>query len=120
MARSDEQRQKLKTAAENEVSTSIGLNETMLTAKAKNRDLQTDADETTSTGDFPFKQHGDVVGVVVDISSDKGFVQISNLEQSRRVDTGTGLTGYQYEDIREGESCMLYGRPTVFYLLKPA
>lgn len=118
MARSDDQKQELKKAAQNEVRTSIRLNMIMLTAQAKNRNLQADADETTSTGNFPFKKHGDVVGVMVDLSSDKGFVQISNLEQSRRVDTGIGSTGFKYEDIKEGESCMLYGYPTVFYLLK--
>ncbi|KAK7972449.1 hypothetical protein PG988_006583 [Apiospora saccharicola] len=105
MARSDKQKQELKEAAQNE---------------AKNRNLQVDADETTATGNFPFKTSVDAVGVMVDLSSDKGFVQISNLEQSRRVDTGSGSKGFKYEDIKEGESCMLYGCPTVFYLLKVA
>ncbi|RYO79255.1 hypothetical protein DL763_009349 [Monosporascus cannonballus] len=83
-------------------------------------DIKLDEDETTGEDDFKYRQHPDVVGVVVDKGSGRGFVQISGQVEGDtvRISTGRGRIGYEYRDILEGQSCMLYGCPTVFFILR--
>jgi hypothetical protein len=80
-------------------------------------DVLVDLDETTGEDDFKFERWPNVCGVVVDKSSASGFVQITGGGKPRQqVNTGDGASGFDKIDIRNGQSCMLYGRPTVLYI----
>ncbi|KAF2845020.1 hypothetical protein T440DRAFT_511851 [Plenodomus tracheiphilus IPT5] len=70
-------------------------------------------EETTGQNDFKYRKYPSVCGVVVDKGSDRGFVQVSGgNEETKRVDTGRGDTGFTFVEISEGQTCMLYGEPT--------
>lgn len=76
-----------------------------------------DLGETTGEDDFKYEKWPDVCGVVVDKSSEIGFVQITGGGKPREhVNTGDGASGFIKIDIHPGQSCMLYGRPTVLYI----
>jgi len=80
-------------------------------------DVLVDADEITGEDDFKYERWPDVCGVVVDKSSASGFVQVVGGGKPRqRADTGDGATGFIKFDIQDGQTCMLYGRPTVLYI----
>ncbi|CAI6091380.1 hypothetical protein V2G26_019101 [Clonostachys chloroleuca] len=81
-------------------------------------DVQLAPDQTTGEDDFKYKRSPDVGGVVIDRSSDSGYVQISGgTKAAVKITTGLGERGYHCEIIAEGQSCMLYGRPTVWYIV---
>jgi hypothetical protein len=79
-----------------------------------------DVDEITGQSDFKYERHPDACGVVIDKGSEHGFVQVSGGDKA----TTKVLTGqndldqerYVYVDILNGQTCMLYGRPTVLYI----
>jgi hypothetical protein len=81
-----------------------------------------DTDETTGEYDFKNQKNPSVCGVIVDKCSGHGFVQVSGgNEVTTKV--GTGEKEYEsemrfvYVDILSGQTCMLYGAPTVLYVL---
>jgi hypothetical protein len=74
-------------------------------------------DETTGEDDFKYERAPTVCGVVVELSSGFGWAQISGGGgKVEIVKTGRGETGFKIVDITDGQSCMLYGRPTVLYI----
>ena len=76
-----------------------------------------DTDETTGANDFKYEKWPNVCGVVVDKSSGSGFVQVTGGGKPlQRADTGDGATGFPKLDIQKGQTCMLYGKPTVLYI----
>lgn len=80
--------------------------------------MQLAPDETTAADDFKFERSPDVYGVVVDCNSESGCVQISGGgKPTIRITTGPGESGFRFEVIPEGQSCMLYGCPTVWYIV---
>ncbi|KAK4073567.1 hypothetical protein Purlil1_13009 [Purpureocillium lilacinum] len=81
-------------------------------------DLRIASEETTGENDFTYKQWPEVVGVMVDKGSDRGFVQISGEEGSEivRIHTGRGENDCVFASVSEGQSCMLYGYPTVIFI----
>lgn len=53
----------------------------------------------------------------MDKSSGRGYAQITGGEKEpQMLYTGNG-TGYEKADILPGQSCMLYGEPTVLYIM---
>lgn len=85
---------------------------------ASNEDVRLDNDETTGDNNFPFRKFPDVRGVVIDCGSDVGYVQISGGDtEPVKIYTGPNVGGYQYRDVLEKQSCMLYGCPTVWYIV---
>jgi len=73
-------------------------------------------EETTGENDFKLEKHPSVCGVVVDKGSERGYVQVSGgNENTTRVDTGQG-EGFILVEILAGQTCMLYGSPTVLYI----
>lgn len=80
--------------------------------------MQIDTEETTGANDFTYKAFPDAVAVVIDLGSDRGFVQITGQEEnsSRRIHTGK-KKGYRLEWLEEGQTCMLYGKPTVLFIV---
>lgn len=80
--------------------------------------MQLAPDETTANDDFKYERSPHVCGVVVDRGSGSGYVQISGGDKTTvKVTTGLREGGFQSEAISEGQSCMLYGRPTVWFIL---
>ena len=80
-------------------------------------DVQLAPVETTGENDFRYEQSPNVSAVVVDKGSERGFVQITGGGKStERVDTGRGDKGFTLVEILTGQTCMLYGRPTVLYI----
>ncbi|KIV94120.1 hypothetical protein PV10_05269 [Exophiala mesophila] len=80
-------------------------------------DVVVDPDETTGEDNFIYEKWPDVCGVVVDKGSENGFVQITGGgKPAQRINTGDGASGFAKIDIHNGQSCMLYGRPTVLYI----
>lgn len=79
--------------------------------------MQLAPDETTAVDDFPYERFPDICGVVVDCASGDGCVQVSGQGKVTRITTGPRERGFQFEDILEGQTCMLYGRPTVWYIV---
>ena len=78
--------------------------------------VQLATEETTGQNDFKYEKHPSVCGVVVDKGSERGFVQVSGgNKETTRVDTGRGDTGFTFVEISEGQTCMLYGQPTVLF-----
>lgn len=80
-----------------------------------------DVQETTGQlHQFPYETAPNACGVVVDKSSDHGFVQVSGGDKATtRVPTGAKNRDeerYVYVDILNGQTCMLYGQPTVLYV----
>ncbi|KAI8628767.1 hypothetical protein F5Y19DRAFT_476312 [Xylariaceae sp. FL1651] len=84
--------------------------------------IRLDSDETTGANDFKYQIHPNVVGVVIDKGSQRGFIQISGdmPGSAKKIHTSPGMQGerYIFEEISEGQSCMLYGEPTVWYVLQ--
>jgi hypothetical protein len=79
--------------------------------------VEIDSDETTGENDFKYEKSPGVCAVVVDQGSGDGFVQIIGGDTPREiVHTGEGRSGFVKRDILAGQSCMLYGRPTVLYI----
>ncbi|KAM5458512.1 hypothetical protein MaudCBS49596_000426 [Microsporum audouinii] len=79
--------------------------------------VQISSDETTGENDFKFEKWPNVCAVVIDKGSGFGFVQVSGGGGTvRMVHTGRGEPGYVKLDIADGQSCMLYGQPTVLYI----
>ena len=74
------------------------------------------SDETTGEGDFKFERAPNVCAVVVEQNSGYGWVQISGGGKIDIVYTGRGEKEFVIVDIAAGQSCMLYGRPTVLYI----
>jgi hypothetical protein len=73
-------------------------------------------DETTGENDFKNEQAPNVCAVVVDKNSGFGYAQITGGgKEPKIIYTGRGETGYQLADISTGQTCMLYGEPTVLY-----
>ena len=84
---------------------------------AGDEEVYIDSAETTGEDDFKYEQAPHVRAVVVDQGSAGGFVQITGGNKPReRIQTGEGNSGYVKRDILAGQSCMLYGRPTVIYI----
>ncbi|KAH7303036.1 hypothetical protein B0I35DRAFT_195482 [Stachybotrys elegans] len=82
------------------------------------QDVRLAPNATTGADDFKYERSPDVKGVVVDRNSGSGYVQISGGgKQAVKIPTGLGESGYHYEAIAEEQSCMLYGRPTVWYIV---
>lgn len=77
--------------------------------------VQVALEETTGENDFRYEKSPKVCGVVVDKGSERGFVQVTGGGKTTRVDTGAG-EGFEFIDISEGQTCMLYGQPTVLYI----
>ncbi|KAK4170792.1 hypothetical protein QBC36DRAFT_120906 [Triangularia setosa] len=103
MPRSDSAKQRLKKEAEQKIAGMDGV--------------QLAPDETTAAGDLKYQRFPNVRGVVVDRSSETGYVQISSRDNGiTKITTGPGESGFQYEPILEGQSCMLYGCPTVWWI----
>ena len=74
-------------------------------------------DETTGEDDFKYERAPNVCAVVVDQSSGYGWVQISGGgKETKMVKTGQGGKEFVIVDIAVGQSCMLYGRPTVLFV----
>ncbi|KAF4451433.1 hypothetical protein F53441_5601 [Fusarium austroafricanum] len=89
---------------------------TRLKSKAKKL---IDNEETTGANDFKYRAYPEVVAVVIDLGSDRGFVQISGQEEdsSRRISTGGQQQKYILEWLEDGQTCMLYGRPSVMFIV---
>lgn len=72
--------------------------------------------ETTGENDFKYEKSPSVCAVVVDKGSVLGFAQITGGgKKTERINTGRGDTGYVLANISSGQTCMLYGEPTVLY-----
>lgn len=79
--------------------------------------VQLAPEETTGENDFKYEQFPDVSAVVVDKGSGIGYAQITGGgKEVQAIYTGRGETGYILVNISEGQSCMLYGDPTVLYI----
>lgn len=84
---------------------------------AEKPEMQLEDDEVTANNDFQYRRSEDACGVVIDCNSDEGRVQISGKrKQLAQVETGLEHHGYEFRQIQTGQSCMLYGRPTVLFL----
>lgn len=105
MARGSLEKQTLRNKAEELISTKQGV--------------KLASEETTADNDYKYQRSPNVCGVVVDKSSGRGYVQITGGgKDTEIVHTGRdGDGGYCLLEISEGQSCMLYGRPTVLYIL---
>lgn len=80
------------------------------------RNIIIDEDETNGKDDFKSERAPDVCAVVVDKGSGKGFVQITGGDKDTKIIyTGRGDTACERADISTGQTCMLYGTPTVLY-----
>jgi len=80
--------------------------------------IQLAPDETTGENDFKYKRSPDVCGVVVDKGSGSGYAQITGEGKETQIFyTGREHTGFAKADILPGQSCMLYGEPTVLYIV---
>jgi hypothetical protein len=74
-------------------------------------------EETTGEDDFKFEESPNVCAVVVDKGSGRGYAQITGGGRKTEIFyTGRGETGFVFAEITTGQSCMLYGRPTVLYI----
>lgn len=74
-------------------------------------------EETTGEHDFKYEQSPNVCAVVVDKNSGRGYAQITGGgKDTEIIYTGRGDTGFVMVDITSGQTCMLYGRPTVLYI----
>lgn len=74
-------------------------------------------EETTGENDFKNEQWPNVCAVVVDRGSGGGFVQIVGGGQDAHIiETGSGDPRYALANISPGQSCMLYGNPTVLFI----
>lgn len=80
--------------------------------------LQLAANETTGDNNFTYKRWPEIVGVIVDQGSERGFVQVSGEEGGEivRIYTGRGKKEATFASVSEGQSCMLYGYPTVIFI----
>ncbi|KKK13384.1 hypothetical protein P175DRAFT_0560490 [Aspergillus ochraceoroseus IBT 24754] len=79
--------------------------------------VQIAPDETTGEDDFKYADAPAVCAVVVDKGSGVGYAQITGGgKKPDIVYTGRGETGYKLAHISTGQTCMLYGRPTVLYV----
>ena len=73
--------------------------------------------ETTGENDFRYEQSPNVCTVMVDKDSKHGFIQITGGGKSiKKVNTGRGDKGFTLVEISTGQTCMLYGQPTVLYI----
>ncbi|KAF2741671.1 hypothetical protein M011DRAFT_472890 [Sporormia fimetaria CBS 119925] len=83
---------------------------------SEKENVQLASEETTGANNFAFEKSPKVCGVVVDKGSKRGFVQVSGGGKgTTRVATGEGA-GFEFVAILEGQTCMLYGEPTVLYI----
>jgi len=74
-------------------------------------------DETTGANDFKYEEFPNVCGVVVDLNSGQGYAQITGGGKATEAFyTGRGETGFIMAEISSGQTCMLYGQPTVLYI----
>ncbi|KAB8244556.1 hypothetical protein BDV35DRAFT_287190 [Aspergillus flavus] len=90
-------------------------NATMLISNDEN--VQLAHDEITGENDFKYERSPNVCAVVVDEGSDFGYAQITGGgREPIIVYTGRGTTGYKRVEISDGQTCMLYGCPTVLYI----
>lgn len=80
--------------------------------------LQLTPHETTGDNDFKYKQWPEIVSVMVDEGSGRGFVQILGDEGGEivRIYTGRGDIECVFASVSEGQSYMLYGYPTVLFI----
>ena len=84
---------------------------------ANEQTVEVDTNETTGENDFKYEKFPNVCAVVVDKRSGSGFVQITGGNRDTEiVHTGPGESGFVKIDILDGQSCMLYGTPTVLYI----
>ncbi|OJD20177.1 hypothetical protein ACJ73_08491 [Blastomyces percursus] len=75
-------------------------------------------EETTGEEDFKYEKSPNVCGVVVDKGSGLGYAQITGGgKEPRIIYTGRGESGCVKAEILAGQTCMLYGRSTVLYIL---
>ncbi|KAK4170519.1 hypothetical protein QBC43DRAFT_306363 [Cladorrhinum sp. PSN259] len=91
-----------------------------------NDEIEMDAEETVGNGEYVFLSPKDVCGVVIDIHSGFGTVEIwwggellEEYHTGRRGRVNDPLirdAGFMYYDVEEWESCRLVGRPTVWFL----
>ncbi|KAJ5094675.1 hypothetical protein N7456_010536 [Penicillium angulare] len=73
--------------------------------------------ETTGEHDFKYEEWPNVCAVLVDKSSGLGYAQITGGGKEVQIMyTGRGETGYVLANISSGQSCMLYGNPTVLWI----
>jgi len=80
-------------------------------------DVEIWQEETTGDDDFKYEKCPDVCAVVVDKGSGRGYVQISGAgKDTEIIHTGHGEPGFVKAEISAGQTCMLYGRPTVLYI----
>jgi hypothetical protein len=78
--------------------------------------VQLATEETSGQNDFKYEKHPSVCGVVVDKGSERGFVQVSGgNKETTKVETGRGEAGFTFVEISDGQTCMLYGQPTVLF-----
>lgn len=85
--------------------------------------VQLAAEETTGGNDFKHAKYPNVCGVVVDKGSAQGWIQIQGGNKTTmKINTGPGENigpgeeRFAFEEISDGQSCMLYGCPTVLYI----
>jgi len=103
MARSEHDKERLKEMAKKLI--------------AEKDDVEIAADETTGENDFKYEKSPKVCAVVVDKNSGRGFAQITGGgKPTEIIHTGRGESGFIKVDIMAGQSCMLYGQPTVLYI----
>ncbi|KAB8259940.1 hypothetical protein BDV32DRAFT_123687 [Aspergillus pseudonomiae] len=90
-------------------------NATMLISD--NENVQLASDEVTGENDFKYERSPNVCAVVVDEGSGFGYAQITGGGKDPTIIyIGRGTTGYKWAEISVGQSCMLYGCPTVLYV----
>lgn len=81
-------------------------------------DVELALEETTGEEDFKYEKSPNVCGVVVDKGSGRGYAQITGGGKDPRIIyTGRGESGCVKAEILAGQTCMLYGRSTVLYIL---
>jgi len=84
---------------------------------ASNVNVEADSDETAGANDFKYEEFPNVCAVVVDLGSGQGFVRITGGgKETETFYTGRGEQGFVSANISSGQTCMLYGLPTVLYI----
>jgi len=84
----------------------------------KDRDLILDDEETTGDNTCPIQTGPAVNGVVVDRRSEKGRIVVTGTGiLAQYILTGPGENGNLYPEIeiRDGQTCVIYGYSTVLY-----
>jgi hypothetical protein len=74
------------------------------------------SDETTGENDFRFERAPNVCAVVIERGTGSGWVQIIGGGKTEIVRTNCEDKEFVIVDIAAGQSCMLYGTPTVLYI----